>query len=83
MHAHGILDKMSTSFINPVQYFLKLGDDQVAMNLLIGTKIKLQWSGKIFCTVCGKKTSKSFGEGMHFVFCYNNNKKPPKPFEKF
>ncbi len=67
MQAHGVLDKMSTSFINPVQYFLKLGDDKVPVNTLVGNKIKLQWTGKIFCTVCGKKTSKSFGEGM----CYN------------
>ena len=58
---------MSTSFINPVQYFLRLGDDKVPVNTLVGNKIKLQWTGKIFCTVCGKKTSKSFGEGM----CYN------------
>ncbi len=67
MQAHGVLDKMSTSFINPVQYYLRLGDDKVPVNTLVGNKIKLQWTGKIFCTICGKKTSKSFGEGM----CYN------------
>src|SRR6478735_8331541 len=67
MQAHGILDKMPTSFINPVQYYLRLGDDKVPVNTLVGNKIKLQWTGRIYCTVCGKKTSKSFGEGM----CYN------------
>lgn len=67
MQALGVLDKMKTSFINPVQYFLNLGDDKVPVNELIGNKVTLRWTGKIFCTVCGKKTSKSFGEGM----CYN------------
>lgn len=71
MQAHGVLDKMSTSFINPVQYFLRLGDDKVPVNSLIGNKIKLQWTGKLFCTVCGKKTSKSFGEGMCYP-CFAN-----------
>lgn len=63
----GVLDKMQTSFINPVQYFLNLGNEQIAVNDLIGNKIQLRWTGKIFCTICGKKTSKSFGEGL----CYN------------
>ena len=58
---------MPTSFINPVQYFLPLGNDRVAVNELVGKRIKLQWTGNIYCTVCGKKTYKSFGEGM----CYN------------
>lgn len=63
----GVLDKMQTSFINPVQYFLNLGNEQIAVNDLIGNKIQLRWTGKIFCTICAKKTSKSFGEGL----CYN------------
>ncbi|MES2619393.1 MAG: DUF2797 domain-containing protein [Bacteroidota bacterium] len=67
MQAQGVLDKMKTSFINPVQYFLDLGNDKIPVNELVGNKITLRWTGKIFCTVCGKKTSKSFGEGM----CYN------------
>ena len=67
MRALGVLDKMKTSFINPVQYTLQLGDDKIAVNDLIGQNIRLQWTGRIFCTVCGKKTNKSFGEGM----CYN------------
>ncbi len=71
MRAIGILDKMPTSYINPVQYFLNLGGDKVAVNDLIGKSIKLQWTGNIYCTVCGKKTSKSFGEGMCYP-CFAN-----------
>lgn len=55
---------MSTAFINPVQYFLQLGNDKVAMNEMVGNKIQLQWTGRIFCTVCGKKIRKGYGEGM-------------------
>ncbi len=67
MRALGVLDKMKTGFINPVQYYLQLGDDKIAVNELVGNNIRLQWTGNIYCTVCGKKTAKSFGEGM----CYN------------
>lgn len=67
MQAVGVLDKMHTSFINPVQYFLQLSSDKVTMNDFLGKKIQLRWTGNIFCTVCGKKTNKSFGEGM----CWN------------
>lgn len=72
MRALGILDKMPTSFISPVQYFLPLGNDKVAVNELVGQKIKLQWTGRIFCTVCGRKTNKSFGEGMCYP-CFANS----------
>jgi hypothetical protein len=67
MQALGLLDKMETTFGEPIQYALKLGDKTVDMNSLIGSKITLRYTGKIFCTVCGKKTNKSFGEGL----CYN------------
>jgi hypothetical protein len=67
MRAIGILDKMNTSFVAPVQYFLKLGDDKIAVNDFIGHHIRLQWTGRIICTICGRKTNKSFGEGL----CYN------------
>lgn len=63
----GVLGKMPTSFINPVQYRLPLGADLVAMNELLNRRISLRFTGSIFCTVCGKKTYKSFGEGL----CYN------------
>ncbi len=71
MRALGILDKMPTSFIHPVQYFLPLGNDKVAMNELIGHSLRLQWTGNIYCTVCGRKTSKSFGEGLCYP-CFMN-----------
>jgi len=71
MRAIGLLDKMRAAYINPVQYFLQLGEDKVAVNDLIGQNIRLQWTGRIFCTVCGKKTNKSFGEGLCYP-CFAN-----------
>lgn len=67
MRALGLLDKMPTSYINPVQYFLKLGGDTLAVNERVGNAISLRFTGNIYCTICNKKTYKSFGEGM----CYN------------
>lgn len=67
MRALGILDKMPTTFVNPVQYFLNLGDDKILMNDLIGQQISLRHTGNIYCGICAKKTYKSFGEGL----CYN------------
>ena len=46
---------------------MQLGNDKVAVNELIGKNIQLRFTGNIYCTVCSKKTYKSFGEGM----CYN------------
>ena len=42
MRALGVLDKMKTGYINPVQYFLQLGDDKIAVNDLVGSNIRLQ-----------------------------------------
>ena len=71
MRALGVLDKMQTSYISPVQYFLNLGSDKVAVNELIGYKLQLKWTGRLFCTVCGKKSNKLFGEGMCYP-CFAN-----------
>jgi hypothetical protein len=67
MRALGVLDKMKTGYVNPVQYFLQLGEDKIAVNDLVGNNIRLQWTGRIFCSVCNKKIQKTFGEGM----CYD------------
>jgi hypothetical protein len=67
MRALGLLGKMPTSYSNPVQYSLTLGGENITMNDLIGSQVSLRFTGNIYCTVCDKKTYKSFGEGM----CYN------------
>jgi hypothetical protein len=67
MRALGTLNKMSTSYESPVQYFLQLGDDRIAMNELLDRQLSLRFTGNIYCGICSKRTNKSFGEGL----CYN------------
>ena len=50
----------------PVSYALRLGDEAVNMNELVGSEINLKFDGKINCIVCGRDTKKAFGQG----FCY-------------
>lgn len=63
----GNIEKMDTVGVSPVQYQLLLNGDTIQMNELIGTNIKLVFTGRINCVNCGKLTKKSFGQG----FCYN------------
>lgn len=63
----GLLSKMDTELQNPVQYTLKLEENIISVNKLIGSTVKIEWTGEIFCLKCGKKTKSSFFQG----FCYN------------
>jgi hypothetical protein len=62
----GILQKMPTTGLNPVQYTLLIGTEAVALNPLLGKNISLEHTGNIFCTACGNRTNKSFNQG----YCY-------------
>jgi len=64
---------MSTQHKEPIEYSLKLGDDLVEMNPLIGREISLRYTGVIHCVSCGNVTKKSFGQG----FCYSCFMKSP------
>jgi len=65
----GILDKMLTRLDseNGVQYQLMLGSDKIDMNALIGRTLEFQFDQQIFCSYCGKQTSKSY-QGL----CYDH-----------
>lgn len=62
----GILQKMKTELVNPVNYQLPLGENRVVLNPLLGKNLKLVYTGQIFCLHCGNKTKKSFSQG----YCY-------------
>jgi hypothetical protein len=64
--ATGILRKMKSRLQSPVDYRMRLGDEEVPMEALLGKPLQLQYSGKIYCVHCGRKTSKSFNQG----YCY-------------
>lgn len=62
----GRLEKMKTSLAEPVYYQLPLSEQRLELNPLLGTSIKLVYTGQIFCGHCGSKTKKSFNQG----YCY-------------
>lgn len=64
--AQGSMRKMRTRLGQPVAYKMVLGDDLIDMNALIGSRLKLEYSGSIFCVNCARKTNKSFNQG----YCY-------------
>ncbi|AMO57059.1 hypothetical protein EZMO1_3024 [Endozoicomonas montiporae CL-33] len=70
----GNLKKMVSELQDSVVYHLPVGDQQVAMNELIGKKIVLDYQGEINCCHCGRKTKKSFSQG----YCYPCFKKLPQ-----
>ncbi len=67
---HGNIRKMQVELGETVQYTLNLINEglttPVAMNELIGHKIKLLHTGTINCVACGRKTKKSFQQGHCF-----------------
>ncbi|QSX31154.1 DUF2797 domain-containing protein [Shewanella cyperi] len=65
----GTLTKMRTGLDaqGTANYFLMLGDTEVALNPLIGKPLQLIYSGNIYCCNCGRKTKKSYSEGHCFV----------------
>ncbi len=62
----GTLSKMKTELGNPVSYHLRVGESELALNSLVGSKVSLRFTGQILCTHCGRKTNKSFSQG----YCY-------------
>ncbi len=66
MKAKGILSKMSTLHELPVKYELILEQERIDLTDLVGKQCHLTFTGQIFCSNCGKKTKKSYGQG----FCY-------------
>lgn len=72
MIAEGALSKMKTTYGTPVQYLLRLGEEAYPLNDVLGKKLSLTWLHEIHCIVCGRKTSKSFGQGFCFP-CFRDS----------
>ncbi len=66
MEITGVLLKMESQLLSPVEYHLSLNDQLVKVNDLIGHYIVLNWTGEIRCVVCGRITNRSFSQGL----CY-------------
>jgi hypothetical protein len=60
------LYKMPVRHEETVRYTLWADGGGMELNPLLGQRLSLRHTGRIFCTSCGKQTKKSFGNG----FCY-------------
>jgi hypothetical protein len=49
-----------------IQYSLKVDEQLISLNRLIGQPLRLEFNSVIHCSHCGRKTKKSFSQG----FCY-------------
>ena len=66
MKIEGQSRKMRATLGEPIQYELRLGESSCNMNAFIGREFQFSFAGHITCIVCGRKTKKSFAQGM----CY-------------
>ncbi len=77
MEYQGNILKMRTELADPVKYFFRIGEQEIAMNDLIGQPIRMQFDGQINCIACGKRTKTSFSQG----FCYSCLQTAPEASE--
>lgn len=61
----GLIEKMRVTQEEEVKYTLIL-ESEINMNSFIGKYIRMEHTGVIICSNCGKRTKTSFGQG----FCY-------------
>ena len=64
--ASGTLRKLKSRLDSPVSYSLPLGDQDIPLNAMLQSTVRLHFSGQINCTHCGRYTNKSFSQG----YCY-------------
>jgi hypothetical protein len=67
MKWQGTLEKLPAVHEDPVRYFFPGTDNQLCVNEMIGSDIKLRFDGVIHCISCGKRTRSAYGQG----FCYD------------
>lgn len=59
----GNLEKMASSLEEQVQYTLPVGEERLALNPLLGKRLRIRFDGTINCIACGRKTKKSYSQG--------------------
>ena len=62
----GVLRMMYSAPATPVEYRLRLGDETIPLNALLGRRLMIRFAGRITCQHCGNLTRKSYGDG----YCY-------------
>jgi len=66
MKYYGQISKMESQLNNPILYKMNIGENQIELNKLINTKIKIRFDNKIKCIECNKTIKKTFMQG----YCY-------------
>ena len=66
MKYYGQISKMESQLNNPILYKMNIGENQIELNKLINTKIKIRFDNKIKCIECNKIIKKTFMQG----YCY-------------
>jgi hypothetical protein len=61
MEKSGVIRKMRTELASPIQYFLPINTDEIALTPLVGSTIELSFTGTIHCPSCKKKIKKLYG----------------------
>src|SRR3990167_3166079 len=62
----GNLRKLKSELGEPIQYYFRIGEQEIPLNALMGKTITLHSTGNIHCIQCGRKTNKSFQQGFCF-----------------
>jgi len=60
------ISKLSSELQTPVQYYLPIGTQKIALNAALGKEISLHFTGVINCIACGRVIKKSFNQGYCF-----------------
>ena len=61
--ARGAAVKMRIDLQEPAQYQMRLGEEELPLNELLGQSLQLEFLGEINCIHCDRKTNKSFAQG--------------------
>lgn len=62
----GDLQKMRVQQNQPVNYYLRVADEEILLNKYLGRHLKIEASGAIHCLNCQRKTKTSFSQGYCF-----------------
>ncbi|WP_232696740.1 DUF2797 domain-containing protein [Brevibacillus daliensis] len=69
MQTSGLLYGLSHTYQGkdqPVEYFLEIDEQKIALNPYLGEQIQIKFEGQRNCINCGRKTNKTFNSG----YCY-------------
>ena len=76
----GIIHKMSTQYLNPIQYNFVVGDNNFSINKFINQRICLKWHGQVQC-ICGKRSNQFYRQNFCYKCYWNAPEASPSIFK--